>query len=116
MENMHKVLNKVNKSWSANGLDTLIKRNDNTGGTVIDRTYGSGRPNSLNQKINHQTAMTGRIQHFGKFVTKSTLQSIRDMHHLKDLLQETGNCLNTRLMHASISLDIFYSDVKSRLI
>ena len=71
-ENMHEVLN---KPWSANGLDTLIKRIDNTWGTVTDRTYGSGRPKSLNQKIDHQTAMTGRLQHFGKFVTKSVYTS-----------------------------------------
>ena len=38
-ENMHEVLN---KPWSANGLDTLIKRIDNTGGTVTDRSNGSG--------------------------------------------------------------------------
>ena len=36
-------------------------------------------------------------------------QKIRDMKHLKDLLEENGkNCLNTRVMHASISLDIVY--------
>ena len=36
-------------------------------------------------------------------------QRIRDMQHLKDLLKENGkNCLNTRVMHASISLDIVY--------
>ena len=34
-------------------------------------------------------------------------QRIRDMQHLKDLFEEIGkNCLNTRVMHASISLDI----------
>ena len=33
-------------------------------------------------------------------------QRIRDMQHLKDLLEEKRkNCLNTRVMHASISLD-----------
>ena len=32
---MHEVLN---KPWSENGLDTLIKMIDNTGGTVTDRT------------------------------------------------------------------------------
>ena len=36
-------------------------------------------------------------------------QRIRDMQHLKDLLEENGkHCLNTRVMHASISLDIVY--------
>ena len=36
-------------------------------------------------------------------------QRIRDMQHMKDLLEENGkNCLNTRVMHASISLDIVY--------
>ena len=37
-------------------------------------------------------------------------QRIRDMQHLKDLLEENGkNCLNTRMMqHASICLDIVY--------
>ena len=32
---MHEVLN---KPWSENGLDTLIKMIDNTGGTVTDCT------------------------------------------------------------------------------
>ena len=45
-----------NKPWSASGLDELIKKIDNTAGT--DRTNGSGRPNSLIQKIGHQTALT----------------------------------------------------------
>ena len=36
-------------------------------------------------------------------------QRIRDMQHQKDLLKEKRkNCLNTRVMHASISLDIVY--------
>ena len=43
-----------NKPWSASGLDKL--KIDDTGGT--DRTNGSGRPKSLNQKIGHQTALT----------------------------------------------------------
>ena len=50
---MHEV---PNKPWSANGLDTLIKKIGDTGDT--DRTNGSGRPKSLNQKIGHQTALT----------------------------------------------------------
>ena len=45
-----------NKPWSASGLDTLIKKSDDTGCT--DRTNGSDRPKSLNQKIDHQTALT----------------------------------------------------------
>ena len=44
------------KPWSASGLDKCIKNIDDTGGT--DRTNGSGRPNLLNQKIGHQTALT----------------------------------------------------------
>ena len=55
------------------GLDKFIKKIDDTGGT--DRTNGSGRPNLLNQKIGHQTALTWTqvcgLQHFGKFITKS---------------------------------------------
>ena len=36
-------------------------------------------------------------------------QRIRDMQHLKDLLEEHGkNCPNTRVIHASISLNIVY--------
>ena len=36
-------------------------------------------------------------------------QRIRNMQHLKDLLKKNGkNCLNGRVMHASISLDIVY--------
>ena len=36
-------------------------------------------------------------------------QRIRDMQHPKDLLEKNGkSCLNTRVMHASISLDIIY--------
>ena len=36
-------------------------------------------------------------------------QRIRDMQHLKDLLEKNGNnYLYTRLVHASISLDIIY--------
>ena len=45
-----------NKPWSASGLDKLIKKIDDTGGT--DCTNGSGRPKSLNQKISHQTTLT----------------------------------------------------------
>ena len=45
-----------NKPWSANLLEKLIKNIDDTGGR--DRTNGSGRPKSLNQKIGHQTALT----------------------------------------------------------
>ena len=45
---MHEV---PNKPWSASGLDKLIKKIDDTDGT--DRTNGSGRPKSLNQKIGH---------------------------------------------------------------
>ena len=37
------------KTWSANGLDKIIKNIDDTGGT--DHTNGSGRPKYLNQKI-----------------------------------------------------------------
>ena len=43
---MHEV---PNKPWSANGLDTLIKKIDDRGGT--DRTNGSGRPKSLTRKL-----------------------------------------------------------------
>ena len=50
---MHEV---PNKHWSANGQDILIKKIDDTEGK--DRTNGSGRPKSLNQKIGHQTALT----------------------------------------------------------
>ena len=50
---MHKF---PNKPWSASGLDKLIKKIDDTGGT--DRTKGSGRPKSLSQKIGQQTALT----------------------------------------------------------
>ena len=61
------------KNWSASGLDKFIKKIDDTGGT--DRTNGSGRPNLLNQKIGHQTALTWtqvcELQHFGKCITKS---------------------------------------------
>ena len=36
-------------------------------------------------------------------------QSIRDMQHLKDLLEEKREeLLNTKVMHASICLDIVY--------
>ena len=36
-------------------------------------------------------------------------QRVMDMQHLKDLLEENEkNCFNTRVMHASISLDIVY--------
>ena len=36
-------------------------------------------------------------------------QRIRDIQHMKDLLKKNGkNCLNTRVMHATISLDIVY--------
>ena len=36
-------------------------------------------------------------------------QRIRDIQHMKDLLKKNGkNCLNTRVRHASISLDIVY--------
>ena len=45
-----------NKPWSACGLDKLIKKIDDTGGT--DYTNGSCRPKLLNQKIWHQTALT----------------------------------------------------------
>ena len=48
---MHKFSNKL---WSASGLDKLIKEIDDTGDT--DRTNGSGRYKSLNQKIDHQAA------------------------------------------------------------
>ena len=64
-----------NKPWSANGLDKLIKKIDDKGGT--DRTVIPvvRRPKSLNQKIGQQTALTCTqtcgLQHFGKFVTKS---------------------------------------------
>ena len=44
------------KPWSVSGLDKMIKKIDNTGGT--DRTNSSGRPKSLNQKIGHQTGLT----------------------------------------------------------
>ena len=44
------------KPWSASGLDTLIRKIDDIGST--DRTNGSGRPKLLNQKIDHQTALT----------------------------------------------------------
>ena len=50
---MHELLN---KPWSASGLDTLVKKIDDTGGT--DCTNGSGRSKSLNQKIGHLTALT----------------------------------------------------------
>ena len=49
-KNMHEF---PNKTWSASGLDKLIKKIDKT-----DRTNGSGKPKSLNQKIGHQTALT----------------------------------------------------------
>ena len=45
-----------NKPWSASGLDKLIKKIDDTGGT--DRINGSCRPKLLNQKICYQTALT----------------------------------------------------------
>ena len=51
---MHEFLGK--KPWSTSGLDKLIKKFDDTGRT--DRTNGSGRPKLLNQKIDHQTALT----------------------------------------------------------
>ena len=35
-------------------------------------------------------------------------QRIGDMQHLKDLLENEKSCLNTRVMHVSISLDIVY--------
>ena len=45
-----------NKPWSTSGLDKLIKKIDDTGGTdCTGCTKGSGRPKSLNQKIGHQT-------------------------------------------------------------
>ena len=43
---MHEV---PNKPWSANGLDTLFKMIDDSGGT--DRSNGSGRPKSLIRKL-----------------------------------------------------------------
>ena len=44
------------KPWSSSGLDKLIRKIDDTGGT--DYTNGSGRPPSLNPKIGHKTALT----------------------------------------------------------
>ena len=51
--NMHEF---PNKPWSASGLDKLIRKIDDTGGT--DRTNGSCRPNLWNQNIGHQTVLT----------------------------------------------------------
>ena len=46
-----KIIHKFpNKPWSASGLDKLIKKIDNTGGT--DRTNGSGRPKSVRTQDN----------------------------------------------------------------
>ena len=45
-----------NKPWPASGLDKLIRKIDDTGGT--DRTNGSCRPNVLNQKNGYQTVLT----------------------------------------------------------
>ena len=45
-----------NKPWSPSGLDKLIKKIKDTGGT--DQTNGSGRPKSLNEKIGHLTTLT----------------------------------------------------------
>ena len=45
-----------NKSWSANRLDKLIKKIDDTRGA--DRTDGGGRAKSLNQKIGHQAVLS----------------------------------------------------------
>ena len=42
------------KPCSASGPDKLIKKIDDTEGT--DRTNCSGKPKSLNQRIDHQTA------------------------------------------------------------
>ena len=58
------------KPRSSSGLDKLIRKIDDTGGT--DYTNGSGRPLSLNPKIGHKTALPelGGLQHFGKLVTK----------------------------------------------
>ena len=44
------------KSWPSSGVDKLIRKIDDTGGT--DNTNGSGRPLSLNPKIGHKTALT----------------------------------------------------------
>ena len=45
----------MHEPWSANGLDTLIRKIYDTGGT--DRTNCSGRPKSLNQKSGHETVL-----------------------------------------------------------
>ena len=47
-----------NKHWSVSGLDKLIKKFDDRGGTEYIRTNGSGRPQSSNQKIGHPTVLT----------------------------------------------------------
>ena len=50
---MHEFLN---KPWLSSGLDKLIRKIDDTGGT--DYTNGSGKLLSLNPKIGHQAALT----------------------------------------------------------
>ena len=88
-EDLHEVLN---KPWSSDGLDTLIKRIDNTGGTVTNRTNGSGRPKSLNQKFwppnspDLNPVDYSILEILSQRVYKHQRTSY--MQHLKDLLEE----------------------------
>ena len=89
----------------------LIRKIDDKGGT--DYTNGSGKLLSLNPKIGHQAALTWtqRIIAFCKICHKEciNIQGLGICNTWRIYWKKNGkNDLNTRLMHASISLDIVY--------
>ena len=59
-----------NKPWSASGLDKLIKKIDNTGGT--DRTNGSGRSKSVRTQDNIDDVLLRVLSQDGKPGTHDT--------------------------------------------